>query len=478
MKVKHTEYMKQLVGILLGLIVLVTAVSCLDEETVAQEGQLVTVTLSPASGAPGTRSLDADNPPQPNPDLDAADRRITQFPILVFSTTGGLVENFYTTDIATRNPWTIRLYGGTYHFVFIANEGSAGDNSGTDQQWNTLKTFTGSLTQLENIAFPSSAFADTKDIPMSAICKDVQLLGDNQYKIGGGGTQTGTWPVTVTRLGVRVDVRLHTALAQKVQDFTGLEFHNVPTSVPVLEQTTGGTPTDLLSPAGYESSPFRPVLKANGDTPDFTDIGTGPQAGEKEWKKTRVILPSSVFADNTDPDKGIEVHVIYGGTSAKAVLAPDPATSYTQPRNTYYTFDAELVNSGAQPQLFITAQSWASGSVTVNMGEQWLNVKQLTATVTGSNTARIHFWSNQPDALIAVDANCKKVTADDTVVNNLFDNLSGTGAANRHYSSTTGAGFIDILTKSSVTAAANGDYTIYLNAGGLRQEITVTIAIP
>jgi hypothetical protein len=298
--------------------------SCINEKNDPSAGQLVTISLAPSAHAVGTRA-----------DGDAygsgIDNNIREFRILVFHAGGKLAYNEYIADITNKSPYTIQLMTGTYDFVFIANEGS--DNDTSPALTATLDAYDSSKTIADfgnSVVFRAAAFADGKNIPMSALFRNVKIMGDNHYKINGTEQPKSNWLVMVTRLGIRVDVTLTTGSKLASDSFRELIVGNLPATVPVL---AGDVDNKAIS---YAAS--RTYNVTDGEGGGFT--ATAPY----RWVHKRIILPSSLFspADRESDAIFLELSYADGYPDEKVALALSP-TDYTSPRNAYYLFTGDII---------------------------------------------------------------------------------------------------------------------------------------
>lgn len=118
---------------------------------------------------------------------------------------------------------------------------------------------------------------------------------------------------------------------------------------------------------------------------------------------------------------------------------------------------------------------WTVQSVPGDMGKRQLNTSTAKVSITGVNSSRIYFWSDQPSVKVEADGYIgatEKAGATSFKVNDYFDDLAG--AANTsmfHYNPSSGEGYMDIATIN--TSVHSDTRRIYLNAGGLRREITI-----
>jgi hypothetical protein len=464
---------------LLLLLPALVMVSCSrDEDINTPQGEFITLTLSPGLGNAATRATHPGS---------TEDQHIAHFRALVFNhNAGGTGTLIHNTGKITGQSTTVTLYEGVYDFVFITNEDS--DAAFATTLTNDYTAGSKTLADLDNLYVSASGIIATKDIPMSGIYRNVDvrttgylLLNDGDI-LGTTPRRTAQWQAKVTRLGIRVDVRLFTEIVQNKNACTGISFQNLPDKVPLLAELHGGGANT------YEAATpiTRTYYIANGDTgtPDYSAGFQTVGGGGWDWKKTRIILPSSLFSPVTAAAKGISAHVQYGTVANDGifVLVPDLATDYAALRNSYYFVDATLHST----QVYISAKDWGDVNVNADVSQQQLNVEFLEVATSNKAQTRIHFWSDQPSApanTVYVEpigyTNPAEGSANEFTVNNVFNDLSDISATpspycNLHYNynASNGSGYIDIAPKAS---AATGDYYIYLYANGLRRRIKVSV---
>ncbi|NDV56898.1 hypothetical protein D0T85_02055 [Bacteroides sp. 519] len=277
-------------------------------------------------------------------------------------------HNFYY-GYANDSIFRFYIKKGTYDFVFIANEVS--DENASRKLQLIGNRNADRIDELKNIFFDHTAFDSKKHIPMVAVKKEIEVLGDTLY-MDNGTQYEGVMPIAMTRLAVRVDVTLTTEVELVKRDFQEISFTNIPSRVPLL-----ATEADWTTPihnANFASdrtgSPYI-YVKAKGDKPDWEQY---TEAGVKKyrWSKDRIIIPSSTFSDPTQAANAItfraklknnrEVKAPLGWyTPNTSAIDPDPIETtqpdYTLPRNTRITFKGELTD---YIRFDITIRGWGT----------------------------------------------------------------------------------------------------------------------
>ncbi|MCD8101356.1 MAG: FimB/Mfa2 family fimbrial subunit [Alistipes sp.] len=97
-----------------------------------------------------------------------------------------------------------------------------------------------------------------------------------------------------------------------------------------------------------------------------------------------------------------------------------------------------------------------------------LNVSAVKASINERNMARIWFWTNRKREDISVEPA--------TPADAIFTGLTDGSQSNLVFDPATGQGYIDIMTDPE-SGAADGSYTLMLNAGGLKRSIEVDVKI-
>lgn len=139
-------------------------------------------------------------------------------------------------------------------------------------------------------------------------------------------------------------------------------------------------------------------------------------------------------------------------------------------RNNHYAFDATIQTLGATDGilLYVKAQPWIEGE-TVEGGipeAPYLNVSNITITLTDATPKRIYFWTNQPEKAVGIMTTIKDKNNTVMPLSDIFD------ATVRFTNTTQTNGYIEIGARTGIPS---GNYTIYLNAGGLVRDVQVTI---
>ncbi|PXV65852.1 hypothetical protein CLV62_10625 [Dysgonomonas alginatilytica] len=399
-------------------------------------------------------SCSDDNPPIAAPvSLSiGADSKISNLRIMAFNVTDQNIKNnfYYSGDITTV---TLNMHAGEYNFFFIANA--------PDESFNSLEAIRNQA-GLNNIQIPSSGINSDNNIPMTLYVPNVTVLPDQEGVVVEG-VYYSNWHVALEHLAVRFDLVLKSKRDLSTT-FTGVEFHNLPDNVPITGNYSGTHTAQRIF-----------TTTANPEYFADTVIAGYP------WAKIvkRVILPPNKFTPADQEDRLVGFSVLTGDNlNPSCTFGMDEDNNdYTMTPNTNFIVNA-IVNYPMEVNISIA--EWGPENVNGNITNRTLNVASLTASITDRNRARIYFTSNQPS--VSVDA-IGYVGATGTTqfnVNNVFYDLLGPTAGNLNYNPATGLGYIDIYTSFYGTLVANTTYIhrIYLNAGGLRREITVTTVLP
>ncbi len=412
--------------------------SCSDETMVGSgdSGEDIGINI-------GTRSvLFPDNP----------DDKISGLRIMAFDTKWHLIQrNRYYSTTELNSNLLFQINNGTYDFVIIANEPRDGViNTSLDQ--------VNSLTDLDNIQLSASAFNDNTDIPMMNSTPNVEVLTDNRGVLISG-VNYHTWEITLQRLATRFDLLLYSNTGA-ASDFTGLTFTNLPNYVPLMGGNYDGTQavTRTYTVAGNPSY-FQPATVSGA-----------------AWaiKVSRVILPSNQFSPANQADRAavLKIQMTGGGLNPQCLLGMNEASNdYTLPHNKNFQITAK-VEYPVQVNVGVT--DW--GLVNLNgtiYNKRHLNVSALTATVTNINMARIYFYSSESNVNVVSTGYVGSTGSTTFHVDDVFKSLSGTSATSLHYSSGTSIGYIDIDLKNPYITSGQ-TYRIFLDANGLRRELTVT----
>lgn len=300
---------------------------------------------------------------------DYHDDKIKELRIMAFNhDTQIIAYNIYEgfTDELGKNIIKIHLLPGTYDFAFIANERS--DNSlhlklsafgkGAFSSYETLEH----LYDDPDLRFSFSAFATDKHIPMSHFEEEVKIIGNRTYKIKNNTQQTDKiWPVTLTRLGVRVDLTFKTLLNDKKDNFEKLFITQIPKTVPIFQDMFNGMGVHINGGTGnFDATTDREIRVAEGDDKGWVSENENDPSSYYIWKKTRIILPASMFSPSDDKNQGIVVKAVYTNiaipdgatlglhTPGTTTVAPGhtvntPPYDYTLPRNTYMEFIGRII---------------------------------------------------------------------------------------------------------------------------------------
>ena len=317
--------------------------SCVrEQETAGRAGQDVRISLLTTTRSGGSEQFHAD------------DWKISTLRIMGFGSTGALAFN----RTLTTSDWTtsgtdelikreaqVTVKTGRYLVVFVANEGS---QSGLGTTLDAI----GSLSALRGIAFGNGAFDSAKDIPMAAFYENVEILGDNDLKVGGSAVAGGVWQIQMERLGVRADITL-TLTEEQYTKWGNSVSTGAMTNLPI---TIAGVPQQVFLFPGTDNSATGTVDKSYyAYTGNHVNYSKGPGAIVANGNTVtvtfpRIILPESWFADKTNSAKAMQLQIRLKEVTQAAVTLSGrigneittPPLDYTLPRNTYLGITATV----------------------------------------------------------------------------------------------------------------------------------------
>lgn len=390
------------------------------------------------------------------------DDRIVSVRIMTFGPVGDFVSSntFYDEAAITAAGGTIvhEMKSGEQDFVFIANE-----NNGAELAALQASSFTGKKSGLNGISLPASAFNQTDPIPMFTGVDNVTVLpGSEGIRVEGGSIVTSDWVVEMKRLAIRIDMALKSKANLEGQ-FKGVSFPNAANAVPLTGNYAGGQNTAKTVAVAGNAANFEPYVLTQAD------IDAGYVWGKKV---TRIILPSHTFADKANTAKALKMEIIMDGWGANpsATIGYDEPSDNTLPPNTNFTGEGII---SPQLQLNLYPVEWTTQDADGTIGRT-LNVSAIRKYLTKGATRRIYFNSNQRS--VSIDATGKYTgTGTEFTVSAVFNGLSDSNFNYTYDAATgTGTGYFDI---TALSTAKGGTYSIYLNAGGLRREIPVTLIL-
>ncbi len=398
-----------------------------DNDGLGREREPVNITL-----APFTRASDAITDPGTVSDPDEI---VSEFRVMAFGSADGLLclNEYFDFTANFSNPIELQFFTGTYDIVFIANEKS--DNS-LHLLLDAMDD-TSTLTQLSGLAFSSTAFDAARNIPMASVYWDIEIDVLQGLSEDGGTTFIAAdtltpWEVEIERLGVRLDIMLRTSWATMASDYRSLGLDRVPDRVYILEKNKNGSA--IYNSGSYQAATS--IALSAGDTGYTSAMILNSAAEAYEWKKTRVILPSSTFAAGTDKDYGVKMTVNYSTYDPQtSVLGPVVNTAdnvdhgYNLPRNHYIALTGSL-----SPQLNIrlNVQQWKKGlEVDYPIGSVYrllLSDTSLSIPYNALDTI-LEIWTDYPDgwsALISSEALTVVPYANDPVTLSHMQGPTGT----------------------------------------------------
>ena len=322
--------MKIIHKIILAAATLLLSVSCAKEENIVNDDEPVTITIGAAMKAAGDASGTDE------------DYYINSFRMLGYrSSTGILAFNemvFGLPATSTANRKEIEEYvnvkTGNFTIVFIANEHSDPALSAALQAIDSVTNNT--LAHLRTLAFLDTAFDTNKNIPMSAIFQNISIYSDNTLLDPTNPAHTAPvpkWTLLLTRLGIRIDIKLTLTEEQKDAWLGGsgaykVNFNNVPKKVyifPDIENSsdrfTNFEKEVTLTPATPPQDPYY----------GLTWI----------YRGLRIILPETNSPALLESE-ALTMRIMEGATPRTGVITTTGAGVYTIPRNHYINVKAGM----------------------------------------------------------------------------------------------------------------------------------------
>ena len=242
----------------------------------------------------------------------------------------------------------VQVLTGNFTIILIANEHEDAALSTSLSGINPSTNNT--LSYLRTLSFSHTAFDKTKDIPMVAICENIVILEDDKLvdPTQNSGNPIAEWPVSLTRLGVRVDVKLKLTDAQMaawqtpVASANKVYFNNVPTKAYIFPNIDN---SDAFVTADIK----------------FATLTTATPAKEGDlnvFEYQRVILPESSSPNLTEA-QALTMKIMEDASPRTGALVSGVGTNgYTIPRNHYLDVTATVPISGVMMTLDTTIAEW------------------------------------------------------------------------------------------------------------------------
>ncbi|MCD8071877.1 MAG: fimbrial protein, partial [Alistipes sp.] len=371
--------------------------------------QELPVTISLA--APATRAVvEGDN----------VDYEIDRFRIMGFRAGDGSLAfnepvNFTTvtgSGSAAERKATVNVLTGTFTVVFIANEQL---DAALSAQLASMAPDAASIDDLKALSFSVGSLGwksgNTNLVPMAEVCQRVIISGDDKVTYDGVAINGTEWPVTITRLAVRVDLTLKLNDKQ-LAGFEYIRFDNVPDRIHIFPETESGATVvnDLQFQAvaantGYTTAPG-----------NITSI-TGDYAAEVTYP--RILLPEVWFSPKNDKDRAVVLTACIDSEEYPAPIGYKRPQDYTLPRNVYYDVKATVAEGNADVNIEIEAEDWDDKIGDGLLGHLTLNVSAIEASINERNMARIYFWTDQSEVYI------EELDGSGQPVDELFYGLNG-----------------------------------------------------
>jgi len=413
-------------------------------------------------------------PADSDPDFEINSVRILAF----HSSTGRLTFNSGKIDLFTiTQPITFEIMTGQYNFVFIANEHSVDNDllSASLDAWTSTK-----LTAVDQEMFHYNAFSAAKSFPATSVYKNVTITGNRELtyfdpvrntQVNIDNVYNPLWKVEVERLAIRIDLDL--LIEESIDsDVTGIKFANLPDKAPFFSKKMLDNSTIYYESGYIETYPLTHI-----SIDDFTKTGPDDE-GRYKYTLKRIILPSSVFAESDNADKGIAIEVHRSSAPESPLRQPigqNIPADYTSPRNLFYKIVGSISEGATELSTIITPEPWTEENVSGNATNKKLNVEKLSTVIPVGSITRIYFWSNQPTVIVDEVGYVGLSQNTSCNVNDIFSNLAGDTAPNLHYNVQSGVGYMDIQIRDDADISALDAVRIYLNASGLRREIILNI---
>ncbi|MCL2561408.1 MAG: fimbrial protein [Rikenellaceae bacterium] len=327
----------------------------------------------------------------------SADRNINHLRVMVYNSatgllmsTGGAAWNF-TFDIPpTTMPVPVEITTGVFDFVFIVNGTS-------DTALNaTLNSGVSNISGFYALNIARSAFDADKDIPMVTIIRNVEVKGDDHVAFidpadGLPREYTGTWPVTVTRAGIRL--RLVITLNSYQYGIWDGKTTGIG-GIPALSWLLPGMDNSASRVAAYEGFVASETADAELGFISAPDID-----GNRTVTYERIILPETLFTPVTDAAKGLSLRVMFnsGAIVKTAAIGLPAGGGYSLARNTLLELRATVEDD----DLEITAQilDWNDADLDdIYLGDYRLVVDRTGVEVpaTGAPAQIINVYTDHP----------------------------------------------------------------------------------
>lgn len=254
------------------------------------------------------------------------------------------------------------------------------------------------------------------------------------------------------------------------------ELHGVPDKI-----SWAGTLLRTVSPGVYQTSTSAPDVLTQPLTGRFTFVDNGAvETGTYKSDTLTFIVPAhreaDFWANATTKNNNVKDTLTHkmsvavsftkasGGKFTKTVQIPIAATCNN-------ILLLKLKMEDVNLEIIPSVTPWENENVDGDFTAAYLNVSNLKPIVHDGSVSRLYFWSNQPADSVYITKAGSGIPDVDAV----FDRIAGATAVNRHYDPATNSGYIDIASLN--LAASQSDVKIYLNASGLRREITVKRAV-
>lgn len=427
----------------------------------------------------------------------AEENNITKARVIIFTVKGG-EATFYSNEVlsAPAGVYTKLVPVGELNVYLIANELSSWNLSaiGTSSSPATLKSKI-----MTFAAYPVINW--TNPAPMYGEYEGVRIAQDGSTTLNGYAIDLKDTEGTVHRLYSKVSLSINCL------------FSDLPSSSPITLESVSikqMPKKSYLSSARYTESGtsafFDGAAVAAVSGTNYFPTGTG-FTGDFEF-----YIPEYVVSDATKgtyisvvahlssrPSTKLKYNIMLGDSMDKGI-AYMTRTGVTREdltisRNTHYKVAISRIKGFGEVDgmdIYAKAEPWEVIEVDNSVKGRQLNVSHVVIEASELGKRKLHFWSNQQNVTLEPTAELKVTTyttmGGPTSVQNkgtvniedYFYKIAGSDKSNIHFtwnsSAKTGAGYILLAPKSASTGTY--EFKMWLNANGLRRQVTVTVIMP
>ncbi len=373
---KIEKYMKLRTTALSLLLSASSLASCMRDAVPSDgrdDGLPVVISFSPTASGASTRGyhdpdelLPGDGADASDADGRAKDTEITHIALLLYrSSTGAFVTRVEQTVPPDADRIEIEALTGTYDIVIIANGDANGATPGDRFEEDFFATpanynVTG---KIRNALLTGEAFDQTASIPMFAIERGVEIVGDHHVRAGGLDYDDTLWSPALTRVGIRLSIELTLTLSQFDDWESGgegtIEISNTAAAAWLQE---AGKPNDdpratartyTARAAAWVADPEipadpKPVPASGADGYWWLEEGAGAGGADVYIVRfDRIVLPELILPAVAGPEEAMKLALTLGGSTVSAAIGCHSSANlgYSVPRNTWLHLDATVANA-------------------------------------------------------------------------------------------------------------------------------------